>query len=78
MNVKVLGSGCTKCIELEKRVREVAESHQIEIDLEKVSAVEDIMSYGVMITPGLVVDGEVKSSGKLPSKEEILEWISQV
>ncbi|MBD3374018.1 thioredoxin family protein [candidate division KSB1 bacterium] len=76
MNIKVLGSGCSKCNELEKRVRQVAESHHIEIDLEKVTAVEDIMSYGVMITPGLVIDGNVKSSGKLPSKEEILEWIS--
>jgi hypothetical protein len=59
----------------EERVRKVAADNSIEIDLIKVTEIEEIMSYGVMMTPGLVVDGEVRSSGKLPDEKQILEWI---
>ncbi|MBN1481020.1 thioredoxin family protein, partial [candidate division KSB1 bacterium] len=50
-------------------------AHHIDIELEKVTEINDIMSYGVMMTPGLVVEGEVKSSGKIPSAEQILGWL---
>ena len=75
MHIKVLGTGCPKCIATEERVTEVAAAHNIDIKLEKITDINDIMSYGVMMTPALVVDGEVKISGKIPSKEQILSWI---
>ena len=75
MDVKVLGTGCAKCIPLEERVKKVVEENNLTVDVEKVTDLNDIMSYGVMMTPGLVVDGDVKSTGKLPSEEKILEWI---
>lgn len=75
MKVKVLGTGCAKCKFLEERVAKVAADHNIDIEMEKVTDINDIMSYGVMMTPGLVVDGDVKSSGKIPGEKQILEWI---
>ncbi len=75
MNVKVLGSGCRKCAELAEKVQQVALQNNIEINLEKVTDLNDIIGYGVMLTPGLVVNDVVKSSGKLPTEEQILEWI---
>jgi len=77
MDVKVLGTGCPKCNELEKRVKSVAEDNNITLELEKVTDLNDILSYGIMMTPGLVVDGQVKSAGKLPSEEEILKWLQK-
>ena len=75
MNVKILGTGCAKCSALEERVKKVALENNLSIDLEKVTDINDIMFYGVMMTPGLVVNGEVKSTGTLPSEDQILEWI---
>ncbi|MBN2000328.1 TM0996/MTH895 family glutaredoxin-like protein [candidate division KSB1 bacterium] len=75
MQIKILGTGCPKCKFLEERVAKVAAENDIQIDLQKVTDINDIMSYGVMMTPGLVVDGEVKISGKIPSEKEILGWI---
>ena len=75
MQVKVLGTGCQKCEFLEQRVKKVASDNNVEIEFEKVSDVNDILSFGIMMTPGLVVDGDVKSSGKIPSEQQILEWI---
>ncbi len=74
-SVKVLGTGCPKCNELEKRVRKVAEDNDISIDLEKITKINEILKYDVMVTPGLVIDGEVKSAGKLPADKEILSWL---
>ena len=75
MEVKILGTGCPKCKFLEERVRKVAVDNNISIDVEKVTDINDIMSYGIMMTPGLVVDGNVKSTGKIPSNEQILGWL---
>ena len=75
MKVKVLGTGCPKCKFLEDRVRKVARDNNIEIDLEKVTDINDILSYGIMMTPGLVVEGDVKISGKIPSENQVLDWI---
>ncbi len=75
MLVKVLGTGCAKCIALEERVRKVVQANQLNVDVEKVNDIDDILSYGVMMTPGLVVNGEVKSTGKLPSETQILQWL---
>ncbi len=77
MNVKVLGTGCPKCNMLEDRVKQVASTNNINIELEKVTEINDILSYGIMMTPALVVDGQVMSSGKLPDENQILEWLSK-
>jgi small redox-active disulfide protein 2 len=73
--VQVLGPGCPKCIELAKRTEEAAKAVGGDFEVEKVSDLSKIMSYGVMMTPALVVDGEVKVVGKVPSVDEIKKMI---
>jgi small redox-active disulfide protein 2 len=73
--VQVLGPGCPKCIELAKRTEEAAKASGSDVQVEKVSDLSKIMSFGVMMTPALVVDGEVKVVGKVPSVEEIKKMI---
>ncbi len=73
--VQVLGPGCPKCIELAKRTEEAAKAAGSDVQVEKVTELGQIMSYGVMMTPALVVDGEVKVVGKVPSVEEIKKMI---
>ena len=75
MNIKVLGTGCKKCKELEANTREAVKIAGVEAEIEKVEEIQDIMSYGVMSTPALVVDGVVKSTGKLLKPEEIVSII---
>lgn len=71
MKIEILGTGCRKCNELEAKVRQaVAQSGRF-VQVEKVSDLHKIMAYGVMGTPGLVVDGNVISSGRVPSVREI-------
>lgn len=74
--VLVLGPGCPKCIELTKRAQEAAQVAGGDFEVEKVTDLKQIMSFGVFMTPALVVDGEVKVIGKVPSVEEIKEMIS--
>ena len=69
--IKILGTGCDKCATLAARAKEAAESTGDDYELEKISQVAEIMTYGVMMTPALVVDGEVKCVGKVPSVDEI-------
>jgi small redox-active disulfide protein 2 len=75
MSVKILGSGCSKCKTLEQRVRQLAEQHKLPIEIEKVSDLQEIMKYGIMMTPGLVVNGVVKSVGSIPKDEQLLAWM---
>lgn len=70
-NIKVLGSGCATCKQLESLVREVVVESGIEATVEKVEDIQQIMSYNVLSTPVLVVDEVVKCSGRIPSREEI-------
>ena len=74
--LQVLGPGFPKCIELAKRTDEAAKASGVEYELEKVSELKEIMSFGVMMTPALVVDGQVKVVGKVPSVDEIKKLIS--
>ena len=71
MDIKILGTGCPKCDKLEKETRLAAEEMGLDCTIEKVTKVADIMSYGVIMTPALVVDGEVRFSGKVPERENI-------
>lgn len=75
MKVKILGTGCPKCKKLEKIARDAISENDIDAEIEKVTEMKDILSYNVMMTPALVIDEEVKSSGKIPNKDEILEWL---
>ncbi len=74
-NIKVLGTGCTKCNMLSKAVAEVVQEHNIDAQIEKVEDLPQIMAYNVMATPALVVDEKVVAKGRIPSKAEILEMI---
>ncbi|MCL4502168.1 MAG: thioredoxin family protein [Deltaproteobacteria bacterium] len=74
--LQVLGPGCPKCVELAKRTEEAAKAAGGEYEVEKVSDLSKIMAFGVMMTPALVVDGEVKVVGQVPSVEEIKKLIS--
>ena len=75
MKVQVLGTGCPKCRKLEERVDEVIVELGLECEVEKISDIKDIMALGVMMTPALAVNGEVKSTGKLLSVDEITELL---
>jgi len=75
MEIKVLGPGCAKCEQAENVVKEAVAEAGVTADIEKVSDLMKIALYGVFGTPAVVIDGEVKSVGKVPSKEEVLSWI---
>jgi len=75
MDIKVLGPGCPKCQQTEKIVKDAIAESGIEASVEKVTDVMEIAGYGVFGTPAVVVDGEVKSVGKIPKKQEVLGWI---
>ena len=73
--LQVLGPGCPKCAELAKRTEDAAKALGIDYELEKVTELNRIMSFGVMMTPALVVDGEVKVVGRGPSEDELKKMI---
>lgn len=73
--VKVLGPGCTKCQEMMKRTEQAVSELGLDCTPVKVVDIQEIMKYGVMITPALVVDGEVKVMGKVPSLDDIKKMI---
>ena len=75
MKVKILGTGCKKCQNLEAKVREVVQQNNIDAEVEKVTDLSAIVSYGIMMTPGLVIDEKVKSYGTIPKDEQILSWL---
>ncbi len=77
MKIKVLGPGCARCKQTEQLVREVVAEAGVDAEIEKVTDVMKIAQYGVFGTPAVVVDEEVKSVGKIPKKEQILEWIKK-
>jgi small redox-active disulfide protein 2 len=76
MNIKVLGPGCSKCQQTEKIVREAVTEAGIEAQVEKITDTMEIAGFGVFGTPAVVVDGEVKSVGKIPKKQDVKAWIS--
>ena len=75
MIVKILGTSCKKCKTLEAKVREVVQQNNINAEVEKVTDLTAIMSYGIMMTPGLVIDEKVKSYGTIPKDDQILSWL---
>lgn len=75
MNVKILGPGCPRCENLERKVRNLAMEHQLALEIEKITDIDSMISYGMMMSPGLVIDGELKSSGTVPKDKQLLEWL---
>jgi len=75
--VKVLGTGCARCNELEKMCFNIAAKNNIDADIQKITDLKEIMSYGIMQTPGLVINGKVKISGKLPTASTLLNWMQE-
>ena len=76
MEIKVYGPGCAKCVAVEKLVREVVSQKSPDISVEKISDIRERMKAGILSTPAVVIDGVLKSSGRVPSREEIESWIS--
>jgi small redox-active disulfide protein 2 len=75
MKVQILGSGCAKCKTLEERVRQLVAKHQLPVEVEKVTDLQEIIKYGIMMTPGLVVDDTLKSVGSIPKDDQLLAWM---
>lgn len=73
--IQILGTGCPKCNQLYQNAKVAVEDAGIQADVEKVTDLNDIMALGVMVTPALAIDGQVKTSGKVPSAEDIKKMI---
>ncbi len=77
MVIKVLGPGCPKCRQTEEVVRQAVSESGVLAQVENVSGVMEISSYGVFGTPAVVIDGQVKSVGKVPGKKDVLTWLGK-
>ena len=75
MDIKVLGTGCANCKATIALIEQVAQAQGVAIELEKVQDLRDIMGYGVMSTPGVVINGKVVHAGGVPSREKIAQWL---
>ncbi len=77
MKIEILGSGCAKCNKTKEMAEKAVKEMGIEAEIVKVEDFDKILGYGVMITPALVIDGDVKVAGKVPSVEDIKKWIAK-
>jgi len=75
-DVKVLGTGCRNCKNTQQLIEEVAKAQGVEIQIEKVEQIADIMRWGIMATPGVVIDGQVVHSGGVPSRKQVEAWLA--
>ena len=75
LDIKVLGPGCANCRKVESLVREVLAEHKLEAAIEKVTDRNRFLDYGLMMTPGLWVNGKLVSSGKIPAKSLVEQWL---
>lgn len=75
-DLKILGTGCPKCRKLEEMVRDHVQKHGIEAEISHITNLDEIMEYGVVMTPALAVNNEIKISGKLPSEKELAEALA--
>ena len=76
MDIKVLGTGCTNCKNTIALIGEVAKAKGVTVNLEKVEELRDIMGYGVMSTPGVVINDKVVHAGGVPSRDKVESWLS--
>ena len=77
MKIEVLGTGCAKCQMAEAMCKEAVKVLGLEAEVTKISSIKEIARYGVFATPAVVVDGQVKCVGKIPSVEEIKKWLNK-
>jgi len=77
VSVKVLGTGCKKCQTLENKVRDLVASNKIEATVEKVTDIQEMVNYGIMMTPGLIINEKVKSFGIIPKDDQIITWLKE-
>ncbi len=75
MDIKVLGPGCQKCMQTEKIVKNAVAESGVQATVEKVTDIMEIAGYGVFVTPAVVVDGDVKCVGKVPTEEMVKSWL---
>jgi small redox-active disulfide protein 2 len=75
--VKVLGAGCAKCTLLHQRLLELKTANRFEFDLVKITDLREIISYGIMATPGLIINGVVKSVGAVPKDSQLMQWLKE-
>jgi len=78
ISIKILGTGCSKCRTLETRVRNLISSNNIQAEISKVEDIQEMMNYGIMMNPGLVINEKVKSYGIMPKDEQIINWIKEI
>ncbi len=76
MDIKVLGTGCSNCKATAKLVEEVAKEKGVVITLEKIEDIKDIMTYNIMSTQGVVIDGKVIHAGGIPSRDKVEQWFA--
>ena len=77
MKIEILGTGCPKCKKLSELIQTVVQELGISVEIKKITDINQIIDYGVMVTPALVIDGDVRVAGKIPSKQEIAEWVKE-
>ena len=77
MKIEILGTGCPKCVKLMENTKKALEETGIQAEVVKVSEITDIINYGVMTTPALVVDGKVKVTGRVPAVDEIKKMLNE-
>lgn len=77
MEIRILGPGCPRCQEVEKRTLNALAELNVGADVQKVKDIKEISKYKVFGTPGLVINGKVKAQGRIPSPEEIKKWIQE-
>lgn len=76
--VKILGTGCKKCQNLENKVRELVTANNIDAIVEKVTDIQEMVNYGIMMTPGLIINEQVKSFGIIPKDDQLISWLKEV
>jgi small redox-active disulfide protein 2 len=76
ISVKILGTGCKKCLTLEAKVRDLVATNNIEAAVEKVTDIQEMVRYGIMMTPGLIINEKVKSFGTIPKDDQIIKWLN--
>ncbi len=77
MVIKILGSGCAKCKNLDRKVRELVEKQNINAEVLYVTDINEMIEAGIMMTPGLSVNGVVKSIGIIPKEDQLLKWFTE-
>ena len=77
VSVKVLGTGCKKCQNLENKVRELVASNNIDATVEKVTDIQEMVNYGIMMTPGLIINEKVKSFRIIPKDDQLINWLKE-